>query len=294
MPRTLAKSGVSALKFVICFGCGSADVSLKKDDGSLGTPPTGTTQTPDDRTRLDLSNLGTGGKSAFLLTEAGGVSPAVPSTLTGSIAAGGTWLGILATPAPQYGLALCATEGGVIAQTGGYRLTDARIRALAPTSTGENAQVWLRFLGPSAEQVQLESGEARVQIGLKLRAQDTCNTLYVMWRVVPVSEIVVSTKANPTAAVHSECGNAGYSEHAFIPVSPPELGEEHELMAGIQNSVLTVTLDQGLLWTGPVPSPAASFRGPAGIRSDNADWLLERFDAAEAESKSSGYDCPGD
>ena len=37
-------------------------------------------------------------------------------------------------------------------------------------------------------------GELRRQFGLKLRAQDACNLVYVMWRIEPASKLVVSIK----------------------------------------------------------------------------------------------------
>ena len=84
------------------------------------------------------------------------------------------------------------------------------MRALAPGSTGDAAELAFVYRGPSREETRLASGELRRQIGLKLRARDTCNVVYVMWQLEPEPRILVSMKRNPGLSTHAGCGAGGY------------------------------------------------------------------------------------
>ncbi len=65
------------------------------------------------------------------------------------------------------------------------RVVEPELRAVARSGSGEAAELAFRYLGPTAREIALGNGEKRRQIGLKLRAQDTCNLVYVMWRLEP-------------------------------------------------------------------------------------------------------------
>ena len=72
---------------------------------------------------------------------------------------------------------LCVTHGSL----GSQHITEPTVRAFARNSRGDAASLAFRYLGPTATVRELASGQARHQVGLKLRAQDGCNVVYVMW-----------------------------------------------------------------------------------------------------------------
>ena len=83
---------------------------------------------------------------------------------------------------------LCVTNG-VVSALAGDRLTidTASSRAIAQvggeSASDQIAEVHFKYLGPSQDSRPLASGDLRRQIGLKLRAQDSCNLIYAMWRI---------------------------------------------------------------------------------------------------------------
>ena len=119
----------------------------------------------------------------------------------------------------------------------------------------------------------LANGEVRRQLGLKLRAHDTCNVVYVMWHVEPTPGIYVSVKHNLGQSTHSECGDHGYTNlkpEVSAPVAALHEGEQHSLRAWIEGSRLIVSADGAVVWKGQLPSETWTFDGPVGLRSDNA------------------------
>jgi hypothetical protein len=181
---------------------------------------------------------------------------------------------------------LCVTEGAV--GTGaGDRLTVEmpKMRAYANGWTSQTIQAHFTYLGPTAEESPLGSGEVRRQFGLKLRAQNACNLVYAMWRFEPESKVVVSVKRNPGQATSSECGNHGYEnikpQHSG-PVPPLRPGERHDLVAEMRGTELTVTVDGKEIWKGDLGSEAADLKGPVGIRSDNVRLALD-LEAGQSE-----------
>jgi len=134
------------------------------------------------------------------------------------------------------------------------------------------------YLGPTVGEAPLASGELRRQIGLELRARDSCNLLYVMWRVEPVQRLVVALKSNPGQSQHSQCADRGYvnlePEQASEP-GPLRVGERHVLRATLLEPTpsglqLDVQVDGVSVWRGPLPVAAGALEGPVGLRSDNA------------------------
>jgi hypothetical protein len=190
-------------------------------------------------------------------------------------------------PAPSRGAAgldpvalrdLEVTEGELRASGGALRVDGERLRATAPAALAPHAAVRFRYLGPSAVERPLGSGRERRQIGLKLLAEDGCNVLYVMWRLVPRGEVVVQLKRNPGRRRSAECGNEGYRTlraDAGVPVGVPREGEPHLLEAEVQDGVLRVRADGVLCWSGELPPEALALRGPAGVRSDNGRFAVE-------------------
>jgi hypothetical protein len=199
---------------------------------------------------------------------------------------------------------LCVTHGALSsADDGRHRIAEPAVRAVQPASRGDAATLAFTYRGPTEKEVALASGQIRKQIGLKLRAADGCNLVYVMWRFEPDPGIEVQTKINPGKHTHKQCGTKGYTKIAAdgprtsggdrrIPVPRPEPGESHELAATIDGNRLTATVDGDVVWTGVLPESAGSLDGPAGIRSDNvrADFAL----AAPAAPKQRDGACAAD
>ncbi len=175
-------------------------------------------------------------------------------------------------PALPLAPSLRLTEGTARPRGGTVAITEPSVRGIAPESSGDSAALDLVYLGPTDTTAPLASGDVREQLGLKLRAQDSCNVIYVMWRIAPVSEVVVQIKQNPKDRRHTECGAAGYDRVRPGHRSPPPVlvrGTAHTLSAAITGDDLTVWADQALVWRGSLPPEARTLRGPAGFRTDN-------------------------
>src|SRR4051794_14331529 len=105
--------------------------------------------------------------------------------------------------APHYrgvGLARLDVTAGAVAQSGTWLQTrSGEMRAVERDGGRHAATARLRFrlLGASDDAAPLGSGLVRQQIGLKLRAADPCNLVYVMWRSAPDSRIAIFVKRNP-------------------------------------------------------------------------------------------------
>lgn len=159
----------------------------------------------------------------------------------------------------------------------------AVVRTVPGDSAHQIAEIRFRYLSASAIQKPLASGELRRQIGLKLRAADSCNVVYVMWRIEPASRIVVSVKRNAGLHRHAQCGAHGYQtiappRQAALP--PIRVGDTHTLRAGLRGRKLTVRVDGKAVWQGMLahePPP-----GPPGFRTDNTRVVLEYFAAGAA------------
>ena len=163
---------------------------------------------------------------------------------------------------------LCVTRGSIASG----EIHEPTTRAFALGSHGDAAQLTFTFGGDSEHARELASGQLRRQLGLKLRAADSCNVVYVMWRLDPRPELEVSVKYNPGKRTHDECGAEGYtkvraSRHAAVPALDP--GSSHVLRAEIRGDDLYVWIDGALAWHGPLPDEARALAGPAGLRTDN-------------------------
>ena len=175
---------------------------------------------------------------------------------------------------------------GRIEKAAGNRLmvSTKEMRATLKFPTQQNVTVKFTYLGPTTEVSRLGSGEVRSQFGIKLRAQDTCNIVYVMWHFAPDQKIAVSVKRNPGQRTHEECLDNGYINNIKPRISalPPAIhpDQPHVLAAAMSGSNLTVTADQKVVWQGDLGRVALEFNGPVGLRSDNAhvvfDFLAHR------------------
>jgi hypothetical protein len=173
-------------------------------------------------------------------------------------------------PAPRPA-ALCVTKGQ--ASVTRDRLTIAEsMRGFVPGAEGDAASLDFVYAGPTDERSALASGDVRSQLGLKLRAADSCNVVYVMWRIAPKPELVVQVKRNPGQTTHAECGAEGYTRikpTRRAPVRAPAVGSTHTLAAAIVGDRLTAWVDRAIAWEGVLPPSARELAGPAGLRADN-------------------------
>ena len=176
-------------------------------------------------------------------------------------------------------------EAGAVVPTGktSFTIRDPGLRAVVPGSSGSSARLAFVYRGPTRKEAPLASGELRRQIGLKLRSQDTCNIVYVMWHVAPDSGVHVQMKYNPGQKTHLDCLDRGYRTlpaRAHRDLPSIRSGERHELVARIDGRTLRVLADGQPAWQGELPEQAFAFEGPVGIRSDNGEFDVELWGAA--------------
>ena len=158
------------------------------------------------------------------------------------------------------------------------------MRATLKFPTPQDVTLKFTFLGATKEVSRLGNGEVRSQIGIKLRAQDTCNIVYIMWHFSPDQKIAISVKRNPGKRTHEDCLDNGYINNTKPRVSalpqPVHTNEPHTLSAKMSGSNLTVNADDVVVWEGDLGPVALEFDGPVGLRSDNAhvvfDFLVSR------------------
>lgn len=185
--------------------------------------------------------------------------------------------------APVSATALCATKGTLAPapqaeQPGKLRIAESAVRAVALDSSGDAAALRFAYDGPTERVSRLASGQVRRQVGLKLRAEDGCNLIYVMWRVAPEPGVEVSVKRNPGSRTHRECGTGGYIEIApseRVDVPRLRTGTSHTLQAEIIGDVLIAWIDGTPVWQGHLDPAARDLVGSAGLRTDNAELDLE-------------------
>jgi hypothetical protein len=177
---------------------------------------------------------------------------------------------------------LCVTKGAIENAS----IAEPTVRAFARGTAGDAAQLTFKYNGDSDSGRALESGELRRQVGLKLRAADSCNVVYVMWRVAPKPGLAVQVKSNPGKHTHEECGANGYikvkpSTHGNVPEL--EVGATHSLRAEIRGDELTAWIDGNVVWQGRLPEEARGFTGPVGLRTDNVKVEALALHAAKAD-----------
>ncbi len=177
---------------------------------------------------------------------------------------------------------LCSTSGMIDGQAQHFSVTDDETRAVAATNgDGQAAVVKFTYNGPTTRQQLLADGTPRIQIGVKLRSQDTCNSIYIMWHLVPDTKIWVQVKNNPGQTTHAQCSDRGYSTYrSSIPwppsVKPIVRGEQRIMAAQLAASgELQVIIDGVLAWKGSLPMNKIQFKGPAGVRTDNAQFSFD-------------------
>ena len=131
---------------------------------------------------------------------------------------------------------VCVTHGHLDGDGDVVHVTEPTFRAVAPATEGDGAALRFTYLGPTLKTRALASGDVRHQVGLKLRAADGCNLVYVMWRLEPRPQLEVSVKHNPGAHDNAACGVGGYVKIAprrAARVKRFALGSTHTLPAEI-------------------------------------------------------------
>jgi hypothetical protein len=208
-----------------------------------------------------------------------------------ALVSGAIFLSACAADVSRAGEAVTELEGcftsGELADIDGASISieDPQTRGVVPgTATAidvlQQATQTFTYLGETEETIPLGSGEIRHQIGLKLRSQDPCNLLYVMWRVED-QRIVVQIKRNPGQSTSSACGNNGYGTVRDISANVPAVAidSSHTLYARVRNQWLRVYADGVLLWEGSLVTTAtphgADFVGDFGWRTDNVRAWME-------------------
>ena len=170
----------------------------------------------------------------------------------------------------------CATAGRVTSAGGeALKVATGGMRGVVASDSSRAVEVAFVFRGNSVDAAPLANGELRQQIGVKLRAQDTCNIVYVMWHVAPTPRLAVSVKNNPGKRTHAECLDQGYINlRPSSPITLPvvAVGEPHTLRAEIDGDTLIVHADGVEVWRDTLPPQAFTFDGPAGIRTDNSEF----------------------
>lgn len=157
------------------------------------------------------------------------------------------------------------------------RITHPSVRATLDGSDGGSAGMSFVYRGSTVDTIPLGSGQIREQVGLRLRAQNACNCVYVMWRWEPGEPMIeVSVKHNPGQSQSSECGSAGYTKiepALFTAVGQPIVDQHYTLRASAIGPFVHVWLDGGsvesMVWCGELTEAGALMRGAAGFRTDN-------------------------
>jgi hypothetical protein len=214
----------------------------------------------------------------------------VPAALIVSLSPVVLWGGNEPRLRPIPSSALCVTEGALEQSPGHGPSGDVplsanvpKMRAYVNRFTTQTVALNFSYLGPTAIESALDSGEIRRQFGLKLRAQDPCNLVYAIWRVEPESRLVVSVKSNPGQHTSAECANRGYRNIKPRRSSPVPLlhpGDTHTLRSEMDADFLRVFADGAVVWEGALGTDVLNLNGPVGIRSDNVGLRL-RLEAGE-------------
>ena len=149
---------------------------------------------------------------------------------------------------------------------------------LKKTSPSQKVTVNFTYLGPTNEVSHLGNGEVRHQFGIKLKAQDICNLVYVMWNF-DTQKIAVSVKWNPGQRTHEDCLDRGYingiKPRVFVPPPVVHVDQPHRLSANLEGQELTVKADGVIVWQGTLVPVVLEFKGPVGLRSDNAHVVFD-------------------
>lgn len=170
--------------------------------------------------------------------------------------------------------------------SGFLALNTASTRAQLIAGHQRHVLLQFRYRGQTADPEPNQSGEIVEQIGIKLRTSNTCNLLYVMWRITQPEGIVVKLKRNPGQSHHQECLANGYISIApslQVPLTVTATDQRtHSLNVLMEDldgvAQISVHVDGKLVWTGEVSQHLLeSIDGPAGFRTDNGSFIFKMF-----------------
>ena len=171
---------------------------------------------------------------------------------------------------------VCMTSGNVTsAASHRLHVDSGGMRMVLANGRDRTAELEFVYRGPSETTARLDDGELRRQIGLKLRAEDTCNVVYVMWHIEPKPGILVQVKRNESGASRRDCADRGYvtvTPESSAPAPAVERGTARVLRADLDGTALVVHADGGEVWRGRLPDEILTFDGPIGVRSDNGSF----------------------
>jgi hypothetical protein len=182
---------------------------------------------------------------------------------------------------------LKVTQGKVQETSAGFLMVSGpKERAQFKHGRQQHAVLRFRYRSPSEKVMPLASGGIVRQIGLKLRTKNTCNLLYVMWRICPDEYILVTLKRNPDKSMHKQCQASGYQAIATIPLGSLQISAKDHKMhtisacldAHVQGYRLTVIADDRKIWSGTIDADVMrDMNGPAGFRSDNGNFIFKLY-----------------
>jgi hypothetical protein len=174
---------------------------------------------------------------------------------------------------------ICVTNGEIrTGPDGRLQINSLSSRAVLRFKSRPAAEIRFTYLGSSAQSKPLASGELRRQIGIKLRAENTCNLIYAMWRIEPDSRVAVSIKRNPGMGTHEQCHAGGYinlKQTGAAEAPKIGVGQTHVLHAEMRGATLVVRADGVEAWRGDLGPDIARFDGPVGLRTDNARFAFD-------------------
>ncbi|WP_141699319.1 hypothetical protein [Candidatus Thiosymbion oneisti] len=159
-------------------------------------------------------------------------------------------------------------------------------RAVEKTGQAKTTMIQFRYRGPASS---ARNTSPSGQIGLKLRAKNGCNLLYVMWVVGPEERLKVQMKSNPGDVNHEDCGTCGYTTlvpesnaNPFPPISSVTDQKTHRLLAKLEpldgnDYRLIVYADWKEVWRGIIRDMPPEIEGPAGIRTDGGNFIFRFF-----------------
>ena len=173
---------------------------------------------------------------------------------------------------------LCQTQGLVTSGDKRLRVESGAMRFFVAGDHSHSAELAFTYQGPSKDVQLLASGELRRQVGIKLKAQDTCNVLYVMWQIEPSPGIHVSVKRNAGQSTYAACVDRGYineqpTSSRRVPAITP--GDSHTLRADLDGTRLRVVADGTEVWLGTLSEEVLAIDGPAGMRTDNGTFEFD-------------------
>ena len=169
------------------------------------------------------------------------------------------------------------------------------------------SKIRFRYLGHSNEITETDYR----QIGLKVRANNTCNVLYVMWSIEKIGDstypehIFVKYKSNPGDVNYSDCLDSNGHESGYQTLNaadiPPPLssvkdGLYHTLEALLiplgtndgsvgNDFILHVCADGYDIWHGNLFNIPEDILGPSGFRTDNGKFEFYFYTDIDKSSK---------